>query len=249
MSQQNPGVRPVVTLFVSAIVFLSATVALVTLGAGAGCGGGDDEAGPPVRFRLPVDNVDGRLLSEWVVGGDHDPEDQGGSFTKCLNYDGEISFPYCYDQHDGTDFLLDGGFDTMDLEVAWVVAAADGVVVSVEDGHYDRCHADVDTGDVSCDGHPMVGNHVKIEHAGGVQTWYWHFKKDTIVVEVNQTVRCGERLGLIGSSGRSAAPHLHFEVRDAEGVPLDPYAGEISGPVSWWMQQEGPNGFPAEICE
>lgn len=210
---------------------------------------GEPDAGP-VRFRLPVPNTGGRLLQDWVIGVDHDPIDYGTQTTKCLSYAGEISFPYCYDQHSGTDFLLDGGFDAMDQEIAWVVAAADGTVVDAEDGHYDRCHADVNvSGGINCDGYEMRANHVIVEHRGGVRTWYWHLKQGTVAVAVGQQVVCGERLGLIGSSGRSAMPHLHFEVHGPDDEVIDPYAGPESQPESWWVQQEGPGGFPGELCQ
>ncbi|MFH2009774.1 MAG: peptidoglycan DD-metalloendopeptidase family protein [bacterium] len=210
---------------------------------------GADAGGPPVRFRLPVENPDGDYLSEIVIGVDHDPEDHGGLGTECLSYAGEISFPYCYDGHSGTDFLLGGGFDMMDAEVAWVVAAADGVVTSVEDGNYDRCHGDASTGDISCDGHPIVGNHVILEHTAGYETYYWHFKSGSIIVAVGDAVECGERLGLIGSSGISAMPHVHFSVRAPNGDVIDPYAGEESQPESYWVQQEGLYDVPGEFCQ
>lgn len=231
---------------------LLATLGLLLVPLGlllVGCGGGADDGGPPVRFRLPVDNTGGRMLSEIVIGVDHDPDEYPSATYRCLSYDGEIALPYCYDGHDGTDFLLDGGFDAMDAGSAWVVAAADGVVLEVEDGHYDRCHSSLETGDIDCDGHPMIGNHVKLQHAGGVETWYWHFMKGSIVVSVGQEVACGEQLGLIGSSGRSAQPHVHFEVHDGEGAVVDPFAGSVTGPTSWWVEQDGPGGLPAETCQ
>ena len=112
-----------------------------------------------VNFRLPVANTDGQyLMQRWVIGMDHDPIDYGGLGIQCVNYDGEENFPYCYDGHSGSDLMLEGGFETMDEEVAWVVAAADGVVVATEEGNYDRCHADISTFDVSCDGYEMAAN-------------------------------------------------------------------------------------------
>lgn len=212
---------------------------------------GPSDAGPPVRFRLPVFNPDGDYLSEFVIGVDHDPEDHGGVGLgyNCLSYSGEISFPYCYDQHTGTDFLLGGGFEMMDAAVAWVVAAADGTVIDTEDGNYDRCHSDFGSGSIDCDGHPMVGNYVIVEHIAGYHTWYWHLKTDSIVVAVGDLVRCGERLGLIGSSGFSMMPHLHFEVRGPDDQVIDPYAGEHSQPESYWVKQEGLHDVPGEFCQ
>ena len=63
------------------------------------------------------------------------------------------------------------------------------------------------------------GNVVIIEHANGTETRYAH--QDTISVGVGQTVRAGERVGTVGSTGLSTGPHLHFEVRRG-GQPVDP---------------------------
>ncbi len=200
-------------------------------------------------FRLPVDNEGGKFVANrFVIGVDHDPVYYGGMEVRCIAYDGEENFPNCYDGHRGTDFILRGGFTVMDMEVAWVVAAADGVVIDVEDGHYDRCHASVQEMDVTCDGHEMISNYVLIEHNNGIQTRYKHLKADSIVVGVGDFVTCGQRLGLIGSSGESSMPHVHFEVTDAWGNVIDPYAGVMSQPESYWVQQNGPHGLPAERC-
>lgn len=218
-------------------------------GRDAGSDSGPDNR-PPVLFRLPIDNTDGRLLSDFVIGVDHDPTDYGSQTYRCLSYAGELSFPYCYDQHEGNDFLLDDGFDMMDEEIAWVVAAADGTVIDTQDGNYDRCHSDLNVpGGINCDGYEMRANYVILEHVEGVRTLYWHLKRDTVAVTTGQRVRCGEGLGLVGSSGRSAMPHLHFEVHGSQGEVIDPYAGPMSQPESWWVQQDGPNGFPGETCE
>ncbi len=201
-------------------------------------------------FRLPIDNEGGRYIApRMVLGVDHDPAYYGGLGIRCIAYDGEENFPNCYDGHRGTDFILRGGFTVMDMEVAWVVAAADGIVVAIEDGNYDRCHASIKTMDVTCDGHEMVANYVLIEHANGVRTLYKHLKAGSIVVSAGQTVSCGESLGLVGSSGESATPHLHFEVLDPWGGVLDPFAGVMSQPESYWVRQDGPHGLPAERCE
>ncbi len=63
------------------------------------------------------------------------------------------------------------------------------------------------------------GNLVKLRHAGGAETWYAHFSK--IGVAVGQRVEQGDALGLVGSTGLSTGPHLHFEVHD-QGQTVDP---------------------------
>ena len=232
----------------------SAPLVAVALLCAPGCPGtpapqGDDDdatAAPaePLRFAFPVREPH---MINLVVGFDHDPADGGGAGADCTNYDG-FGFPYCYDGHDGSDFILEGGFPTMDDGSAAVIAAAPGLVTSVEEDQYDRCH--LSGTEVSCDGFPMVGNHVILEHADGTRTKYWHLMKDSVDVAVGDTVACGDHLAFIGSSGVSSVPHLHFEVQLGEGGPsLDPYAGPASQPESWWTEQEGPFGVPGSDCQ
>jgi murein DD-endopeptidase MepM/ murein hydrolase activator NlpD len=64
------------------------------------------------------------------------------------------------------------------------------------------------------------GRLVIIDHGGGFQTYYAHLSK--ILVRAGQETRRGEVIGLVGSSGRTTAPHLHYEVR-VGGTPMNPY--------------------------
>lgn len=63
------------------------------------------------------------------------------------------------------------------------------------------------------------GNMVIIDHGGGISTLYAHGSE--ILVEVGQTVKRGEAVLKVGSTGYSTGPHAHFEVR-INGVTTDP---------------------------
>jgi murein DD-endopeptidase MepM/ murein hydrolase activator NlpD len=63
------------------------------------------------------------------------------------------------------------------------------------------------------------GNMVEIDHGNGFATRYGHLSE--IDVKVGQTVRIGETIGKIGSTGRSTGPHLHYETR-INGEAVDP---------------------------
>ncbi len=55
------------------------------------------------------------------------------------------------------------------------------------------------------------GNTVEINHGNGYSTLYAHNEKN--LVKVGETVKKGQVIALLGSSGRSSGPHVHFEVR------------------------------------
>ncbi len=81
-----------------------------------------------------------------------------------------------------------------------VKATADGVVV----------HAD---------SKPSYGQTVIVDHGYGLETWYAHSKR--VLVSKGQKIRRGDPIALLGNSGRSTGPHLHYEVR-VHGTPVDP---------------------------
>ena len=64
-----------------------------------------------------------------------------------------------------------------------------------------------------------LGKHVTLDHGNGVRSRYGHLKK--LDVKVGQRVAKGQVIGLVGSTGRSTGPHLHYEVVVA-GKPVDP---------------------------
>lgn len=72
------------------------------------------------------------------------------------------------------------------------------------------------------------GNHIEINHGYGYMTLYAHLSK--YKVRAGQKVKRGDIIGFVGSTGRSEAPHLHYEVhKNGEVVnPLNFYYGSIS---------------------
>lgn len=66
------------------------------------------------------------------------------------------------------------------------------------------------------------GNRVMIDHGNGYLTLYGHMS--VVQVQVGQTVRRGDVIGLMGSTGRSTGPHCHFEIR---------HGGVLESPLSY----------------
>lgn len=94
--------------------------------------------------------------------------------------------------HEGLDFTAETG--------APIYAAADGIITTAEQA------AD-------------YGKIIKINHGSGIETRYAHTSQ--MLVKVGERVVRGQKIALVGNTGRSTGSHLHFEVR-LNGEPLDP---------------------------
>ncbi|HSI69784.1 MAG TPA: M23 family metallopeptidase [Gillisia sp.] len=72
------------------------------------------------------------------------------------------------------------------------------------------------------------GNHIRIDHGYGYVSLYAHLYKYN--VRVGQRVKRGDVIGFVGSTGRSEAPHLHYEIyKDDERInPINFYYGNLS---------------------
>ncbi|MBO6881678.1 T9SS type A sorting domain-containing protein [Winogradskyella sp.] len=136
--------------------------------------------------------------------------------------------------HQGIDyFTWPFGWKMMDNDEVEIIAAAPGQIVAKSDGNFDRsCDFDTTT----------PWNAVYIQHSDGSIALYGHMKNgSTTTKNIGDMVIEGEYLGVVGSSGVSTAPHLHFEIfTDATFTQLvDPYAGTCNSfnTDSWWQTQ------------
>ncbi len=125
-----------------------------------------------------------------------------------------------YERHKGTDFRV-LSYDLYHQGVP-VLAAADGVVL--------RNRNNADEGDYILKGNEAVkqreiGNGVIIEHANGWETTYAHLKKGSVTVSPGDKVKAGDVIGIIGLSGKTEFPHLHFQVSHNKELK-DPFTGK-----------------------
>ena len=166
------------------------------------------EAAPPA-FEVPVACA---LGSECVVQNYIDHEPGPGARDQTCG-------PLAYDGHRGVDFRLPG-LRHMAAGVA-VLAAAPGRVLRVRDGAPDISYRA--EGATARLGHE-AGNEVVIDHGQGWRSRYAHLRQGSVAVAPGQRVAAGARLGLIGLSGKTEFPHLHFSIERA-GRILDPFTG------------------------
>ncbi len=123
-----------------------------------------------------------------------------------------------YDGHDGTDIrVLDLGMQRSGVEV---LAAAPGRVVGTRDGMADVSVRTIGKAEIAG---KECGNMVVLEHENGWRTQYCHLAKGSIRVKTGDRVAEGRAIGLVGLSGNTEFPHLHFTVGFA-GAIVDPFA-------------------------
>jgi len=118
--------------------------------------------------------------------------------------DGEVGSPFGLRQLPWEDQpRLHAGVDMVAPGPEPVLASTDGVVT--------RVGAD-----------PGYGRFVEMTHAEGVTTLYGHLDSVAPGVATGVAIKAGKPVGQIGSTGTSTGVHLHYEVHDAKGQPLNP---------------------------
>lgn len=182
----------------------------------------------PLRLRPASKSFRGNGISNFV---DHDAGTGIKDFTCGTR---------TYDGHQGVDLaLFPYGWRMMDGAELEIVAAASGTIVNKGDGKFDR--------QCQMSGNPPA-NFVIVLQNDGLNALYWHMKKGSVTkVAVGQKVAAGDVLGLVGSSGNSTGPHLHFELRTNGNKTVDPFAGKCSSKTTKWKHQ--PENIDTDILK
>jgi hypothetical protein len=125
-----------------------------------------------------------------------------------------------YDGHEGTDFRPRIGEDVA------VLAPADGRVLRVRDGEPDRVFGEENRvpSDRAC------GNGLVIDH-GDLETMLCHLRPGSVAVRPGDTVRRGEVVGVVGSSGWADFSHVELKVTRG-GETLDPFTAAAPGALA-----------------
>jgi murein DD-endopeptidase MepM/ murein hydrolase activator NlpD len=124
--------------------------------------------------------------NEWALAWDFEMEDNSGK--KYSEHQEMLNDYYCFGKA--------------------VYAAAAGYVSKVVNSIPDNPIGTVNTVD-------NWGNYVSINHGYGFYTLYAHLKEGSIKLAEGDYIKMGEKIGLVGNSGRSFVPHLHFQAQAA----------------------------------
>jgi murein DD-endopeptidase MepM/ murein hydrolase activator NlpD len=114
------------------------------------------------------------------------------------------------------------------------IAVANGRIVAVKDGIPENVPG-VNSRAVPITLETVGGNHVIVDIGGGRFAFYAHLKPGAIRVKVGDMVKKGQVIGLVGNTGNSTEPHLHFHISDgnsplgSEGVPYGFNSFEVVG--------------------
>lgn len=130
------------------------------------------------------------------------------------------------------------------------LAVADGVVTEVKDGIPQNIPGR-DSRAVPITLETVGGNHVILDIGGGHFAFYAHLQPGSLRVKLGDKVRRGQVVGLVGNSGNSTEPHLHFHIENgssplgAEGLPYSLASFEVAG--SGWTWKPADAKGPVEL--
>ena len=124
------------------------------------------------------------------------PYDVGSSHLIVQGYFGIFS----HQERAALDFKMKRGTN--------ILAVRDGVVIRVKEdgakGGWSKKYR-------------SQGNNIVIQHSDNSRSGYWHLQKNGALVNVGDTVKQGQVIGLSGKTGYAATPHLHFIVWKSDG--------------------------------
>jgi hypothetical protein len=125
-----------------------------------------------------------------------------------------------------------------------VLAVADAVVATIKDGIPENVPGETSRA-VPMTLETLGGNHIILDLGGGHFAFYAHLQPGSLRVKVGDRVTRGQVLALVGNSGNSTEPHLHFHVSDrnsplaSEGLPYALDAFEVQGRGLSWRPSAG----------
>jgi len=133
----------------------------------------------------------------------------------------EAGYGVFYNGHGGTDYMLGTG--------RAVLAAADGVVIFAGE-----------VPSVCSDGRVRRANVIKVLHANGYTTEYWHLSSFAPGIEVGSVVSRdpAQPIGYAGNTGCTTGPHLHFAVYNTSHAAVDPYGWSPRPGTAWYSQKD-----------
>ena len=132
---------------------------------------------------------------------------------------------------------------------AEALAVADGVVVATKDGIPENIPGATSRA-VPITLETVGGNHIILDLGNGRFAFYAHLQPGSLRVKTGDKVRRGQVLGLVGNSGNSTEPHLHFHIGNgnsplgSEGLPYAFSSFEVQGKGWGWKPTSPPS--PAE---
>lgn len=144
----------------------------------------------------------------WPIGSTEVTEEDGKLFAKGTPSSTLITATFA-----GNDSVHKGSHGALDIgggskNSTNIIATAAGTVV------YPTANDKIDYGDGFLGSSAGYGNHVIIDHGGGIYSLYGHLYANTITVRAGDTVEQGQVIAKMGTSGNSTGPHLHFEIRN-----------------------------------
>lgn len=104
-----------------------------------------------------------------------------------------------------------------------VLAVADGTVVEIKDGIVENVPNQPPAVPITLE--TVAGNHIDLDLGGGVYAMYAHLQPGSLKVKLGDRVKRGQVIALLGNTGNSTEPHLHFQLMDrnspliSEGLP------------------------------